>query len=68
MDSSKTALERAFDLARSGKYHNLTEIKQALTSEGYYANQLDGPALRRQISGLIKDARAAVRDAPKPAQ
>jgi hypothetical protein len=52
-----TALERAFQLARSGQVSGLSEIVKALSREGYSANQIEGPALRRQLTGLIEAAR-----------
>jgi hypothetical protein len=53
-----TALERAFQLAKSGQVSGLTEIVKALRREGYSANQIEGPALKRQLAALIKTARA----------
>jgi hypothetical protein len=52
-----TALERAFQLAKSGQVSGLTEIVKALRREGYSANQIEGPALKRQLAALIKTAR-----------
>jgi len=57
MDHRMTALERAFQLARSGEVSGLSEIVKALKGEGYSANQIEGPALRRQLANLIKAAR-----------
>ena len=53
-----TALERAFQLARSGRVAGLTDIVNALRGEGYSADQIEGRALRRQLADLIKAARA----------
>jgi hypothetical protein len=53
-----TAMERAFQLAKSGEVSGLTEIVKALRREGYSANQIEGPALKRQLTNLIKAARA----------
>ena len=58
MDQSKTALERAFELARSGRFATAGEIARAVSGEGYSASQLEGPSLRRQLTGLIKEAKA----------
>lgn len=58
MDQTKTALERAFELARTGRFARASEIAQAISKEGYSATQLEGPSLRRQINALIKDAKA----------
>jgi hypothetical protein len=57
MDHRMTALERAFQLARSGHVSGLPEIVEALRGEGHSANQLQGPILRRQLADLIKAAR-----------
>jgi hypothetical protein len=50
-------MERAFHLARSGKFATLTEILSSLDREGYSANQIEGPRLRRTLANLIKTAR-----------
>jgi hypothetical protein len=59
MDQKMTALERAFQLARSGGVAGLTEIVTSLRREGYSANQIEGPLLKRQLADLIKGARKA---------
>jgi hypothetical protein len=56
MDHRMTALERAFQLARSGEVSGLPEIRKALNREGYNGNQIEGPALTRQLADLIKTA------------
>jgi hypothetical protein len=57
MDHRMTALERAFQLARSGQVSGLSEIVEALRREGYSRDQIEGPVLRRQLTSLIKTAR-----------
>ena len=52
MDNRPTALERAFDLARSGKCADVAQIRQQLKVEGYARDQLTGPALIRQLRDL----------------
>ena len=52
-----TALERAFQLARSGNVVGLSDIIASLNREGYHANQIEGPLLKRQLADLIKAAR-----------
>jgi hypothetical protein len=59
MDQKMTALERAFQLARSGRVAGLTEIVTSLNREGYSANQIEGRLLKRQLADLIKVARKA---------
>jgi hypothetical protein len=50
-----SSLERAFELARSGKYPSIEQIKQKLKSEGLNQEQIDGPVLRRQLRDAIAD-------------
>ena len=59
MDQRMTALERAFQLARSGSVAALTEIVSSLNREGYSASQIEGRLLKRQLADLIKAARKA---------
>ncbi|MDV3251703.1 hypothetical protein DevBK_10200 [Devosia sp. BK] len=54
MKPNITALERAFELAKSGKFASVTEVKQAIAREGYSASQLEGPMLARQLRALVK--------------
>jgi hypothetical protein len=58
MDHRMTTLQRAFQLAKSGRVSGLSEIISAIKAEGYSANQIEGPILRRQLVDLIKTARA----------
>jgi hypothetical protein len=59
MTDRLTALERAFDLARTGKYAGVSELRQQLKSEGYSVEQLSGPALLRQLRELCTASQAA---------
>jgi hypothetical protein len=38
MDSNLSALERAFQLAKSGQFSNVENIRKRLKQEGYVAN------------------------------
>jgi hypothetical protein len=58
MDPNKTTIERAFELAKSGKFRTPSEVKSALSGEGYRAEQISGPALMRQLREIIRVARA----------
>jgi hypothetical protein len=58
MDQTKTALERAFELAKSGRFTRVSDIKRAISDEGYSATQLQGRTLSRQLGELMKAARA----------
>jgi hypothetical protein len=57
MHQRMTTMERAFHLARSGRFAYLTEVVTTLDREGYYTSQIQGPLLKRQLTGLIKAAR-----------
>lgn len=57
MDTTKTALERAFELAETGKFRTNGELKTALAKEGYNAGQVTGPRLLRQLRQIMADAR-----------
>ena len=61
MDAHKTTLERAFELAKSGRYATSGEIKQVLNREGYAASQITGPMLMRQLREIL----AASRETPE---
>ena len=56
MDPNVTALERAFQLARTGQYLGVAEIKQQLTLEGYSDSQIMGRTLFRQLREIIRVA------------
>jgi hypothetical protein len=58
VDQKMTALERAFQLAKSGQVADLAQIASALKREGYAAAQIEGPLLKRQLTDLIKAARS----------
>jgi hypothetical protein len=49
-----TALERAFQLAKSGSCASLDEIKQRLKAEGYSSAQITGGAQSKQLRVLIR--------------
>ena len=53
MKPNVTPIERAFELARSGKCHSTTEIKQVLKHEGYVVETLTGATLLKQLRSLI---------------
>ena len=57
MQQDKTAIERAFELARSGKYKAIGEVRRALSREGYVDSQISGPALLKQLRLCIVSAR-----------
>jgi hypothetical protein len=47
-------IERAFQLAQSGKYSAVGDIKTKLKSEGYSLATVDSPSLAKQLRELIK--------------
>ena len=51
-------LERAFELARSGRCPNLDDLRRQLQQEGYHGveEHLRGTMLRRQLRALIQNA------------
>ena len=57
MQFRPTALERAFELAKSGDYETVSDIRKKLNSEGYSADQVSGRTLQRQLRELIEAAR-----------
>ena len=65
MDPRITELERAFQLAKSGECRSVDEIRKKLSQEGYYATQVTGKGLLRQLQGIIAaelEARTAARE------
>jgi hypothetical protein len=60
MDHRMTTLERAFQLARSGRVSTIADIVGSLKRAGYSIDQIEGPALKRQLANLIRAARAEI--------
>lgn len=52
-----TPLERAFQLARSGEYAGVDQIRRQLRTEGFDTGQLSGPQLMKQLRQLCAQAR-----------
>jgi hypothetical protein len=65
MKENQTAVERAFQLAKSGRYTSVEHIHKALEAEGYSKWQVAGPALLKQLRELIRSSQV-LRDAPRP--
>jgi hypothetical protein len=57
MDHSVTTLERAFQVAKSGKCSSVADLKKQLRAEGYVIAQITGRTLVKQLEVLIKTAR-----------
>jgi len=56
MQPNVTALERAFELARSGRCRNMKEIGICLEAEGYSQSLVVGKYLLAQLRQLMLDA------------
>ncbi|MBL8902716.1 MAG: hypothetical protein JNK83_05440, partial [Rhizobiales bacterium] len=56
MEANKSCLERAFEIARSGRVPNFPFLVKQLKSEGYGQDQVQGPALKKQLNALIEKA------------
>ncbi len=56
MDQHTTSLERAFQLARSGRFRSVTDIRKALRDEGYSDADFVGKSLLAQLRGLMNIA------------
>lgn len=59
--SSPTTLERAFELARSGRFASVSDIRLALKRERFdqVEAHLAGASIARQLRGLMEEARRA---------
>jgi hypothetical protein len=57
MDRNPTAIERAFELAKSGACTSVDDIKRCLRLEGFAISQIVGSSLARQLRALIAEAR-----------
>ena len=54
MESHISQLERAFELARSGRCATVADIKRKLREEGYQDDQIEGPSLFAQLNSLMR--------------
>ena len=59
MSSASTTLERAFELARSGQYATVADIRLHLKRERYDSVEahLQGQSIQRQLRKLCDEAR-----------
>lgn len=58
MDQGKTALERAFEIAKTGASMGVTDIRDQLRAEGYEIRQLEGRSLTSQLRSVLEKAKA----------
>jgi hypothetical protein len=56
MEPNKTAIERAFDLAQTGLYSDVGDVKARLRDEGYFTYTVTGPMLRAQLKRVMEAA------------
>jgi hypothetical protein len=49
-------LERAFQIAKSGRVSRLEEIRKILAREGFENSQISGPQLLKQLRELMRTA------------
>jgi hypothetical protein len=59
MDFRKSTLERAFELAESGRLASVAELRAQLKREGHTLEQLTGRALMSQLRFTIKARRTS---------
>ena len=52
MEPNVTALERVFELARSGECATISDVRNRLRAEGYDCGTIEGPHLIRQLRRL----------------
>jgi hypothetical protein len=55
---SKSTVERAFELARTGSYRSIEDLVKGLNREGFLdpVGQLSGNSIRKQLRALMKAA------------
>jgi hypothetical protein len=56
MIANMTALERAFALAKSGRFRTVTDIRNALKAEGYSLEQITGGTLLKQLRQAMEQS------------
>lgn len=59
MDANASPIERAFQLAGTGRFATVAEVRLQLVREGYSQRELEGPQLRKEIMEMIAKARGA---------
>lgn len=58
MAHETSTIERAFQLAGTGDYGSVEDLKRKLRAEGYSVATITGPTLLRQLRELIKTRRS----------
>lgn len=54
------AVQRAFELAKSGACAGVKDVRARLNAEGYSPRQIEGPSLLKQLRSLLREARAGI--------
>ncbi|WP_162792344.1 hypothetical protein [Novosphingobium sp. P6W] len=56
MTATDAAVQRAFELANSGGFASVSDLRAQLAREGHFFSNahLEGPALRKQLRSLIR--------------
>jgi hypothetical protein len=57
MEANKSCLERAFEIAGSGRVPSFPYLVKQLKSEGYSQEQVQGPALKKQLNEIIEKSK-----------
>ena len=60
MHQKQTQIERAFELACSGGYSSVNELRDQLSREGFVTAQIVGPSLLKQLRLLMATAAQGV--------
>ena len=63
--TAKTAIERAFEIARSGRFTRLDYLQKQLAQEGYDPSSIFGRQISKQLHALAREAKAKQAD-PSP--
>jgi len=66
MKPNVTAIERAFELARTGRYVRLAQLRADLRNEGYSQELIVGRYLSAQLRQLMREANPQSYDVGKP--
>jgi hypothetical protein len=56
MNDRPTDLERAFELARSGRCGRIEDVRTQMRKEGYSSHRITGRTLIRQLQALMQAA------------
>ena len=66
MNPYVSEIERAFQLAQSGNYRTVEEIKKRLAAEGYWGRHITGRVLLRQLREKLELSAARPQERPAP--